>query len=72
MVIFLNEIAEIIVDIVSSVGIPFACFAAMFYLCDKTLTAVKDSINELKEVVSAQNELIREVTQNAISTTVNS
>lgn len=44
-----------IADIVSQVGIPFACFFAMFYLCDKTIS----SIGELKEVVASLTELIR-------------
>lgn len=50
-----GETMSEIADIVSQVGIPFACFFAMFYLCDKTIS----SIGELKEVVASLTELIR-------------
>ena len=64
----MNEIA----DIISQVGIPFACFFAMFYLCNTSLNSVKDAISELKEVVSSQTEIIRGMkgdTENGVQST---
>lgn len=49
-----------IIDIVSQIGIPFACFFAMFYLCDKTLSGVTEAINELSNIVSELKTMIND------------
>lgn len=51
-----------IVNIVSQIGIPFACFFAMFYLCDKTITEVTDAITDLNQTVAELKGALREKT----------
>ena len=65
------DTVKLIADVIANIGIPFACFGAMYYLCYTLIEGVKESVNELKEMVSAQNELIREVLGNAISAKAN-
>lgn len=51
-----------IVDIVSQIGIPFACFFAMFYLCDKTITEVTNAITDLNQTVAELKVMLSEKT----------
>lgn len=51
-----------IVNIVSQIGIPFACFFAMFYLCDKTITEVTNAITDLNQTVAELKVMLSEKT----------
>lgn len=51
-----------IIDIVSKIGIPFACFFAMFYLCDKTITEVTNAITDLNQTVAELKVMLSEKT----------
>lgn len=51
-----------IVNIVSQIGIPFACFFAMFYLCDKTITEVTNAITDLNQTVAELKVMLGEKT----------
>ena len=51
-----------IVNIVSQIGIPFACFFAMFYLCDKTITEVTNAIADLNQTVAELKVMLSEKT----------
>lgn len=51
-----------IVNIVSQIGIPFACFFAMFYLCDKTISEVTNAVTELNQTVAELKVMLSEKT----------
>ena len=51
-----------IVNIVSQIGIPFACFFSMFYLCDKAITEVTNAITDLNQTVAELKVMLGEKT----------
>lgn len=48
---------ELLTQFINGVGFPIAAFAAMFWMCNKTIAEVKDAIDNL----STQMEVIKDL-----------
>lgn len=44
-------IVDLVSALVSNVGFPIAAFAAMFWMCNKTMNENTQAINELRQLV---------------------
>lgn len=52
------SLIEPLTQFINGVGFPIAAFAAMFWMCNKTIAEVKDAIDNL----STQIEILKDIT----------
>lgn len=57
------EYADVIVQVVSTVGFPIAMCLIMFWFLNKEQENHKTEMNELKEVISKNNEILASLKQ---------
>lgn len=57
------EYADIIVQIISTVGFPIAMCILMFWFLTKEQETHKNEMNELKDVISRNNEVLASLKQ---------
>lgn len=57
------EYADVIIQAISTVGFPIACCCLMFWFLNKEQETHKMEMNELKDVIAKNNEILASLKQ---------
>ena len=57
------EYADVIIQAISTVGFPIACCCLMFWFLNKEQETHKAEMNELKDVIAKNNEILASLKQ---------
>lgn len=57
------EYADVIIQAISTVGFPIACCCLMFWFLNKEQETHKTEMNDLKDVIAKNNEILASLKQ---------